>query len=461
VVAASSQEPGSRDWAAGGVGREGGAVSAGGETQAAGGAPRGVLDGWRAISALLWLGFVGMTTFQLIPLMTDQLADVYGFSDARAGLISAWYCGAGFVASLCAFYWLPRWDRKPALFAFLAIGMVAEASSLFVHSYAGLAAGRVFTGFAAGSITCLVLSAITRSSRAEHIYGLYTATISLFAAAGFIALSYALPALRDALGDGALFAVYSVVWLIGFGAAALVPHGTTSASSADGAVPAAAAASPAGSRSGPGIFSAGVLVLIASPVIFYIANGGSWAYIGRVGTWTGLSDGAVGIALAVSNVFAILGGLFASWQGLRFKIVGPLWVGIMFTMSANIIMLAQWGMAGYSIANVIGFFFTVYTVAIYLLAFGSIDPSGRLMASGGLAVYGGGSLGPVILSQFIPAGSDPSYVGVLIADAVIFVIAPVVFVIGWAMIRRERAGAEGAGAEGAADLAAPPDAAGE
>lgn len=210
---------------------------------------------------------------------------------------------------------------------------------------------------------------------------------------------------------------------------------------------------------GPGIFSAGVLVLMASPVIFYIANGGSWAYIGRVGIWTGLSDGEVGIALAISNVCAILGGLFASWQGLRFKIVGPLWVGIMLTMSANIIMLVRWGMTGYSIANAIGFFFTIYTVAIYLLAFGSVDPSGRLMASGGLAVYGGGSLGPVILSQFIPAGSDPSYVGVLIADAVTFLIAPIVFVIGWAMIRGERAGVEAAAAEGVADAAALPEAA--
>jgi MFS family permease len=410
---------------------------------------RGLLDGWRAIVALLWLGFVGMTTFQLIPLMTDQLADVYGFGDARAGLVSSWYCGAGFIASLFAFYWLPRWDRKPALFFFLAVGMVAEFSSLFVHSYAALAAGRVFTGFAAGSITCLVLSAITRSSRAEHIYGLYTATVSLFAAAGFIVLSYTLPALRDAFGDGALFAVFSVVWLIGFAAAALVPHGTTSDSSVDGAAASAlAAGAPAAAprRPGPKLLSAGVLVLIAAPVIFYIANGGSWAYIGRVGTWTGLSDGQVGIALAVSNVFAILGGLTASWQGLRFRIVGPLWVGILLTMSANIIMLARWGMGGYSIANAIGFFFTVYTVAIFLLAFGSVDPSGRLMASGGLAVYGGGALGPVILSQFIPAGSHPSYTGVLIADAVVFVIAPVVFMVGWAMVRRQKASAEAAAA---------------
>jgi hypothetical protein len=418
------------------------------QSQGTGGAAKGLLDDWRAIGALLWLGFVGLATFQLIPLMTDQLADVYGFSDARAGLISAWYCGAGFIASVFAFYWLPRWDRRPALFAFLAVGMIAEFTSLFVHSYAGLAAARVFTGFAAASITCLVLSAITRSSRAEHLYGLYTATISLCAAAGFIALSYALPAMRDALGDGALFAFFTVVWLLGFVAAAMVPRGTTSDSSVDGAaapVRAGASSSAASStaaeipRPALKILSPAVLVLMASPVIFYIANGGSWAYIGRVGTWTGLSDAEVGIALAVSNVCAILGGLFASWQGLRFKIVGPLWIGIILTMSANIIMLGRWGMGGYSVANFIGFFFTVYTVAVYLLAFGYVDPSGRLMASGGLAVYGGGALGPVILSQFIPAGSNPSYVGVLIADAVIFLVAPIVFTIGWSMIRKKLA----------------------
>ena len=207
------------------------------------------------------------------------------------------------------------------------------------------------------------------------------------------------------------------------------------------------------------------MILMASPVIFYIANGGSWAFLGRVGTWTGLSDGEVGIALAIGNVCAILGGVVASLLGLRFKVVGPIVVGTVLTMSANIIMLGRWGMPGYTIANAIGFGFTVYTVAAYLQAFGYVDPSGRLMASGGLAVYGGGALGPVILAQFIPGGADPSYAAPLIADAVIFLIAPVVFMIGWALVRRQLAasqarvappdgvvavGAEASGADGGA-----------
>ena len=410
------------------------------------------LDSWRSITALLWLGFVGLATFQLIPLLTGQLVDVYGFGDAKAGLISSWYCGAGFVASVIAFYWLPRWDRRKVLFVALVLGLAAELSSLFVHAYAALAAGRVVTGFAAASITCLVLSAITRSRRAEHLYGLYTATISLCAAAGFIALSYALPAMRSALGDGALFAFFSVVWALGLVAAAFVPRGTTSdaAEESEAALAAGSAASAADAggtvrgeaRPGLKILSPAVIILMASPVVFYIANGGSWAFLGRVGTWTGLSDGQVGIALAVGNVFAILGGVVASVLGLRFKVVGPIVVGTVLTMSANIIMLGRWGMPGYTIANAIGFGFTVYTVAAYLQAFGYVDPSGRLMASGGLAVYGGGALGPVILAQFIPGGTDPSYVAPLIVDAIIFLIAPVVFVIGWAMVHKQLAAAQ-------------------
>jgi len=50
-------------------------------------------------------------------------------------------------------------------------------------------------------------------------------------------------------------------------------------------------------------------------------------------------------------------------------------------------------MAGYTIASAVGFGFTVYTVAAYLQAFGYVDPSGRLMASGGLAIYGGARWG--------------------------------------------------------------------
>ena len=42
------------------------------------------LDSWRSIVALLWLGFVGLATFQLIPLLTGQMVDVYGFGDAKA-----------------------------------------------------------------------------------------------------------------------------------------------------------------------------------------------------------------------------------------------------------------------------------------------------------------------------------------------------------------------------------------
>ena len=419
--------------------------------------PPGALDRWGAIAALLWLGFVGIATFQLIPLLTDQLADVYGFGEAQSGLVSAWYCGAGFIASVLAFWWLPRWDRRVVLFAVLLAGLAGEASSLFTHDYAALAAGRFVTGFAAASITCLVLSAITRSRRAEHLYGLYTATISLCAAAAFIGLSYGLPAMRGALGDGALFVFFCCVWVAGLAAAFFVPRGTTGDASLDGAAAVgeatAAPAADAGlgaevvrgeARKGLRIFSAGVLVLMCSPVVFYVANGGSWAFVGRVGTWTGLSDGQVGIALALSNVCAIAGGLVASWQGLRLKVVAPLVVGILLTMSANFIMLGRWGMAGYSVANFIGFGFTVYSVAMYLQAFGYVDPSGRLMASGGLALYGGGALGPVIMAQFIPAGDDPSYAAVLVADAVVFLVAPLVFIAGWTMVKRAlRAGAGG------------------
>jgi hypothetical protein len=257
--------------------------------------------------------------------------------------------------------------------------------------------------------------------------------------------------MREVLGDGALFAFYVCVWAAGFVAAAFVPRGTTSDRSADGAAEAGEAAAQdtasAGvvrgeARRGIRILSPGVLILIASPVVFYLANGGSWAFVGRVGTWTGLDDAQVGIALAAANVCAIVGGLVASWQGLRLRIVGPLVIGIMLTMSANLIMLGRWGMPGYTIANCIGFAFTIYTVSVYLQAFVYVDPSGRLMASGGLALYAGGALGPVILAQFIPAGDSPSYAAALIADSVVFVLAPVVFVIGWALVKRTLARGE-------------------
>ena len=75
----------------------------------------------------------------------------------------------------------------------------------------------------------------------------------------------------------------------------------------------------------------------------------------------------------------------------------------------------------------------------------------------------------MILAQFIPGGPAPSYVAPLLADAVIFLIAPLVFVVGWALVRTQlgaaqasvgprdgvvAVGAEGSGVDGGASPSA-------
>ena len=45
-------------------------------------------------------------------------------------------------------------------------------------------------------------------------------------------------------------------------------------------------------------------------------------------------------------------------------------------------------------------------------------------------------LGPVILARFIPPGDNPPYAAPLILDSLIFLAAPVVFIVGWAMARK-------------------------
>jgi hypothetical protein len=44
--------------------------------------------------------------------------------------------------------------------------------------------------------------------------------------------------------------------------------------------------------------------------------------------------------------------------------------------------------------------------------------------------------GPVILARFIPPGDSPSYAAPLIVDSLIFLAAPVVFIVGWATARK-------------------------
>ena len=401
-------------------------------------AAEGMLDSWRAIAALLWLGFVGLATFQLIPLLTDQLVDVYGFGDAKAGLISAWYCGAGFVASVLAFYWLPRWDRRIVLFVALVLRARRRGQLALRARVRGAGRRPRRHGLRRGQHHLpRALGHHALAPGRAPLRPLHGDDLAVRGRRLHRPLVRACRRMRDALGDGALFAFFVCVWAAGLVAAAFVPRGTTSdASRTEPRVGEAAAPDPrprddrsAARRARASRSSARPSsILMASPVIFYIANGGSWAFLGRVGTWTGLSDGQVGIALADRQRVRHHRRARRLGAGPALQGGGPARRRHHAHDERQPHHARALGHARLHDRQLIGFGFTVYTVAVYLQAFGYVDPSGRLMASGGLAVYGGGALGPVILAQFIPSGADPSYVAPLIADAVIFLIAPVVFV---------------------------------
>ena len=59
-----------------------------------------------------------------------------------------------------------------------------------------------------------------------------------------------------------------------------------------------------------------------------------------------------------------------------------------------------------------------------------------LTMSGGLALYAGRAHGPVILAQSMPAGSDPSHAATLNEDSVVSLVAPEIFIVGWAPVER-------------------------
>jgi predicted MFS family arabinose efflux permease len=384
---------------------------------------RNPLDRLRTITVLLWIAFAAVATVQLLPLLTGVVVDKYGLDPSQAGLVAACYYGAGFVSSLFAFYWLPRWDRRTMLFIWLSLGLVGELSTVFFSSMGVLAVGRLASGFASAAATCIVLSAFTSSSRSERLYGIWAATGSLLTAIVYVALPFILPSLYDSVGRGALFVVFAVFWLVALVIAFAVPKGTTSSGLA-------------AERAPSKVVTPGVVLVLASIIVFYIAMIGVWAFVERVGVWTGLGSGQISLALSVSQVAAVLGGLGASVIGLRFKVVLPIVAGLGLSACANLLLLPRAGMVGFSVAVFMSVGFTIFTVGAYLQALGVLDPSGRLMAGATTASFAGSAVGPVIVGLIIPAGHNPSYAAALLIDTGVFAVAAVLFVAGWALARK-------------------------
>ena len=331
------------------------------------------------------------------------------------------YSVAGVVAGLLGFFWISRANRRAVLLAAILIGLSADVTAVWLHSYAAIAGGRFISGLAASSVMIIVSATIALSLRSERLFGLLVAGQSLLSVVFF----YLLP--RVSWGLSGLFILFVVLWAISLPCALLVPHRVEDVRANN---PAEADSTTPASR----LLRPSVLFLLIAFASFYIGTGAFWTYANLIGSWHMISDASVGSAMSLSMFFAILGALVVTAMGKKYGRFWPLLLGLVANVAFTLILLAPIGVLGFAVAVCGINLITSLVLALYLTIYGDVDSRGRLLSIANIIIFGGLALGPWILGSTANGGN---YRVLLIGTVAFFAVSPVLLAVGYSLLRRE------------------------
>jgi len=358
-----------------------------------------------------WLALVAINTFAAItagvlPAIVAILVDSEHLGPADAGHVSSLYSLGGVLAGLLGLLWVRRVDRRLVLAVAITLGLCADLSAVWLHSYGMIAAGRFATGLAGSSVIIVVNSTIALSQRSERLFGLVLTSQSLLAAGLFFALP------RLSWGTAELFAALAVFWVVILPFTFLVPRTPWSATSREAA----------GERpGGPALLRSSVVLLVLAFLCFYIATGALWTFLYLIGEWHGISSTAVGSAMSLSMLAAIVGAAVVTLLGRRYGRSRPLIAALVANVAFTAVLLPPIGVTAYTLAVCATNLLFTFALALFLTLLGDEDPQGRLLSAANIIIFGGLALGPWL---FGPSTESGGYRTLLVGTVVLFAASP-------------------------------------
>jgi len=358
----------------------------------------------------VWIALAVLATFAVatafvLPAMVELFTLRLGFAASAAGRIGSLYSLAGIVGGLLGLAWIRRANRRLMLVLALLVATSADLSAIWFHAYPAVVAGRFLTGLCGASVMVVVNPTIAMSRHSERLFGISVAGPSVLSAV----LLYLVP--RAGLGVDGLFVVLGTLWIVCLPFVLLVPRGVFVVPVSSPLLRTKALASGIRKSS---------LVLLAF-FAFNVATGALWTFASLIGAWMGASRDAVGLALSVSMLLSVAGGLLVTALGDRFGRTRPIAIGLGLVGASTCALLLSSGPLGFALAMGSVNLLTTALTALFLSLVGDEDRGvGQLLAIGGLAINLGYALGPLLLS---PSGTRTSYSVTIVGSVVLFALA--------------------------------------
>ena len=351
------------------------------------------IDGLAPTFAAIWVAAVGVIAYMFLPLLLGGLADDLGFTNKQLGFIGAAEAGGMGIANAVAIYWIRRSNWRLIIYASVALMVAANMASITISTFPLMFVARLVDGFAGGSLIALGVACQSDNSNADRVFGYFVASEMLFSSLGFLVL----PSVSVRYGVDGIFVALAVISASVAAVAFVHPtHGKSTRTEQNRAKT---------SRSTSTIW----FIALAGALLFFMSQGGLWAFVERIAIASSLTSVQIGQALAVSSLFGIAGALGANWVSKKlgqFRAFVLVLAGEILCIS---ILYGELSIGRYFAATGLFILFWSMGLPLMLSQFNRLDESGRLVvllyAMGKL----GYTLGPAVMGLLI-FGTNFTYV---------------------------------------------------
>ncbi len=336
------------------------------------------------IVAMVVFYVLSSAVFAVLPLLVGATVEFSGFTASQAGLIGGADMFGATISALCVSLIVPRGRWRLLILIGLVILTLADALSGLAQQFPALLVCRIVAGLGGGIVLTIATVSIAETRHPDRVYG--------FAAAGLVAYGspalYLMPSLLAAYGLRGVFWFLAALTAFATPLARLMPNGPRLS----------------GPSTTPAVtprISAPSIIGLAGVFAYFMAQGGVWAYLDRIGLAHHIESANVGKALAVSAIAGFLGALQASWIDVRYGRLKPLLCSTIGTVVALLTLNENATFAVFVAMTSLFNFSWNFASPYQFGALAALDPSRRTVALAGVLVNAGLAAGPVVAAAII------------------------------------------------------------
>lgn len=334
-------------------------------------------------------------------------------------VISADMAGMG-LASVPAMFWLTRINWRKVALVSLWLNALCHFLSAGADSFAPLLWARLFAGLFAGTSMCVCLASVGLTEHKERNFAFWVVGQLVLASLGLALMPRAIPqwgvsGVYIALALGVLLISTLVKFLpMARSEQVRLPSGESRTDAPDGCDQRRWLTGFLPSVFLSSTFLSSVLGILAI-YCFYVALGGVWTYLERIGDASGISAERIGYYLSIASLTGIAGALSASCLGDKWGCVKPVILGFCAILAALLLLLGtakatSYAATGYAIAASLFKYAWTFVLPFMLAALSATDASGRVIVTINIFIGAGLTTGPPLASSVL---KGESYVPVI------------------------------------------------